>query len=663
LAVGLIALLLVAGLSACRNGGDEHTIPDGITVLEIDETAVSALALDFTVETDREVHDLWTLASQPCNLESGWSIPKPRGVPGSSGGSVLEVFSERTPWTRLVVRLKGLPGWTDRGQVEIRLNGTLLGSIRLSSRWQNAGFAVTSSHFRRGLNRIEFDVVDDAAAQAMSGSKRQRRNAFQLQRLALVELPESESLKAQELRSVMDQSAFELPPMPADPPPSDPGGSVDSKSGGRVADEDRGTQPDLVVIILDAARPDHFSCYGYGRQTTPNIDRVATESLVFRNAFALVPNTRRSVPTMVTGLSFVNHQVVADSSVLSDQATTLAEVLREVGYRTACFTATPNNSRALGTDQGYGEFFEVWRDAPTETSMDPHFLASRVVEWLEGIDEPQPLHLQIHFVPPHAPYTPAPAFDVFSDPAYDGPFDGFPNRIVRSEGGWRPPSAEDLAHMIARYDGNLRAVDDAVGLILSTVRKRTRWDRTVVLVTSDHGEAFFEHRSLGHNNTVYDEMLRVPFVLRLPPGIDRETVDVERLVTLADITPTLLATSDRWLDAPTDGIDLLDSRTAARFPDGRSFIGRTAHVRPSRCLRTERWKVVLSRHGRGELYDLEADPAEQHNLRFAEPALFFELGTQLVERFLAEPTLPAAHRDAAVSQPDRDMLEALGYVN
>jgi arylsulfatase len=653
----------MAVLSACNNESDPPPIPDAVSVVRLDDLEVPVLMLDFTVDPEREIRDLWALASQPCNLESGWANPLPKGVPGVPSGSVLDFHTERTGWTRLVVRLKGLPGWIDRAEVEVRLNGASLGSIPLSSRWRNADFDLTSSFVRVGVNRVEFVVTDDGPARHPSGSKKRSKNAFQLQRFALVELPGSKSLPARALRGIMDSQTATLRSGRDDSPVSAPGGSSLLETTGRTARDGQGTPPDIVVIILDAARPDHFSCYGYERETSPHIDQLATESLIYRNAFALVPNTRRSAPTMVTGLSFVNHQVVTDESILSDEATTLAEALHEIGYRTACFTATPNNSRAIGTDQGYGEFFEVWRDAPIETSMDPHYLANKVVDWLDRTDGSEPIHLQLHFVPPHAPYTPATAFDVFSDPAYDGPFDGFPKHIVKGKSGWRPPSDEDLAHMVDRYDGNLLAADDAVGSILSVLRNRPQWNNTVVLVTSDHGEAFFEHRYLGHNNTVYDEMLRVPFILRLPPGIDRETIDLDRLVTLADITPTMLATAHQQFDSPIDGFDLLSRLESEDGPIGRAFIGRTAHERPSRCLRTDRWKIVLSRHGRGELYDLQADPAEQSNLRFSEPALYIELGEELVRRFLTEPTLPAVYSESAVSQSDREMLEALGYVN
>ena len=315
-------------------------------------------------------------------------------------------------------------------------------------------------------------------------------------------------------------------------------------------------KPDIVLITLDAARPHHFSCYGYHRRTTPNIDRLAQESLVFLNAFALVPNTRRSVPTMVTGLSLLNHQVLHDDSALAPEAVTLAEYLHDAGYATAAFSSSPNNSRAVGTDQGYEEFVELWNELKRHKSRRPDYLARRAIDWLEEQDDERPLHLQLHFVPPHAPYQPLPKFDRFSDPEYTGIFDGSTDSIFTFDQRHQIPTTDDLSQAVALYDGNLRAGDDAVAEVFGALKARGRWDNTVILVTSDHGEAFYEHHRMSHNNTVYDEMLRVPFILRLPEGFDRGGLDLDRMVTLADIVPTLLATASLEPDAILDGFNL-----------------------------------------------------------------------------------------------------------
>ena len=442
-------------------------------------------------------------------------------------------------------------------------------------------------------------------------------------------------------------------PRPITRPPSTAGGS-DGKAGTQP-----GRRPDIVLITLDAARPHHFSCYGYDRLTTPNIDRLSEDSLIFTNVFALVPNTRRSVPTMITGLSFLNHQVIDDDSTLSDEATTLAEYLRDAGYRTACFSANPNNSRAIGDDQGYDEFFELWTEVPRTVSRTPDYLTQRALKWLAGFDESKPLHLQLHFVPPHAPYEPAPEFDLFTDPADDGWCDGTPRTLRLIDKDLRTANDADLAQITALYDGNLRAVDDSVERVLDALRSRERWQDTVVLVTSDHGEALFEHRRMLHNNTVFDEMLRVPFILRLPGGRYPDGVDLDRLATLADLVPTLLATTSVRPATALDGADLLQPGAST---DVRSVLARTIHPYPLRVLRTPRWKLVLTTSGQAQLYDLASDPGEHQNIGFENLPMLVGLGQLLTQRLAVPPSLAGTRSTTEAPLADQEMLKALGYV-
>ena len=138
----------------------------------------------------------------------------------------------------------------------------------------------------------------------------------------------------------------------------------------------------LVVLILDAARADRFGCYGADRRATPQIDQLAEESVIFPDVVALAPYTLCSVPTMATGLSFLDHGVVTRGQSLSGTATTLAEVLLEAGYRTAAFSATPNNSKKLGVEQGFQVFEEAWRGVKRGPSLDPHRLVEMAEAWL-----------------------------------------------------------------------------------------------------------------------------------------------------------------------------------------------------------------------------------------------------------------------------------------
>ncbi len=427
-----------------------------------------------------------------------------------------------------------------------------------------------------------------------------------------------------------------------------------------AAEAPRTQRPDIILITLDAARPDHFSCYGYSRPTTPFIDHFASQALVFEAAFALAPYTLCSVPTMITGLSFFDHGVTSREATLNVQATTLAEYLRSAGYRTACFSATPNNTAAKGFDQGYDEFFELWHEAPHAKARQPHYVTDRVKEWLDALDDDRPIHLQVHYVPPHGPYIPGKRFDHFTDPSYDGPCQGLFPTLTGLEVGAIDPGAGCLDEVIGLYDGNLLAADDAVGVLLRSLQRRERWRDTVVLITSDHGEAFLEHGRMHHNSTVFDEMLRVPFILRLPDWIATDAIDLSRLVTLADIVPTFLGTAGIRPGTQLEGIDLLADPGA--FPHSRVVIATNTDKPRLLGLRTARWKAILSPSGQGALFDLERDPGELDNLVTVEAPTFAGLGLMLTQRVSLPASLGAATERAEVTEADREMLRALGYV-
>lgn len=442
------------------------------------------------------------------------------------------------------------------------------------------------------------------------------------------------------------------PVVTAGPEPARPDGRA-AGDGGPAA-----PAPDIVMITLDAARPDHFSCYGYDRPTTPNIDRLAADSAVFTRVFALAPYTLCSVPTMVTGLSPLDHQVTNHGHRLTDEATTLAEYLGAVGYRTACISASPNNSRTIGTDQGYDDFIETWRIEPRPGSRDPFLLSRMAVDWLAENGAEAPIHLQLHYVPPHAPYDPRPEHDLFTDPEYSGQFDGYHTSLGALDHQLWHHRPEDLEHVVGLYDGNLREVDAAVEQVLEALRARPRWRDTVVLVTSDHGEAFLEHGRMGHNSTLYDEMLHVPFILRLPEDAAR-AVDTSRLGSLADIVPTFLGLAGVTPEEDIAGLDLLADEDASR---GRRMVARTTGNPPLYSLRTSQWKLMLAGSGQGALYNVARDPDEREDLALRVQPPFAGLGMLLTERLARPPRFEALPELEELPEEDTEMLEALGYL-
>jgi arylsulfatase A-like enzyme len=264
-------------------------------------------------------------------------------------------------------------------------------------------------------------------------------------------------------------------------------------------------------------------------------------------------------------------------------------------------------------------------------------------------------------MPPHAPYDPKPEFDIFSNPNYDGPCDGQHKTIRALDAGRRDPGNGCLDQVIAKYDGNLREADHWVGKLLDALRARDRWENTVVLVTADHGEASLEHGRMGHNSTVFDEMLNVPFILRLPSTFSGRVFRSDRLVTLEDIVPTLLATASLEPSSAVTGIDLSRTASEEETPP-RHLIARTVGYRPTFALRTARWKIILPASGHGLLFDLAKDPDELTNLAFHRRPIYLALGQLLTAKMGGTLVAESLNTTANLSKRDRDMLEALGYI-
>ncbi len=392
------------------------------------------------------------------------------------------------------------------------------------------------------------------------------------------------------------------------------------------------SSPDIVLIVLDAARPDHFGCYGYERDTTPDLDRLAAESLVFTNAFATAAYTTCSMPT------------------------TLAESLRQRGYRTSCLSANPNNAIERGLGQGCDTFEELWRDRSRAVAWDPYLMSALANERLAE-DSGAPQFLMLHYIPPHEPYVPRPEFDIFGNDDYDGAVDGTVQTLHRINGGRLVPTEDDLGELVALYDGNLRTADDAVRRVIDTLRRRDRWNQTVVLVTSDHGEAFLEHGRVGHNTTVYDEMLRVPFILRLPEEAVANHVDTEQLVSLEDVVPTLLGLAGADVADDVSGVDLLSPNA----PSGqRGIVARSAHAPRILAYRTPAW-TLIERSDALEVYDARTDPLQRNNVYLEEFGRTLCLRSLLeLEVSRPEPSIP--ERSDELDQEALDALRSLGYV-
>ena len=420
--------------------------------------------------------------------------------------------------------------------------------------------------------------------------------------------------------------------------------------------------PNVFILILDAARASNFGVSGYERETTPHIDEFARGGFVFSRAFSECPNTSCSIPNLISGVSFVDAGAPPAWHRLSDTMTTLAEYLVDIGYYTIGLSANPNNSVARNSHQGFDEFHEMWRWEGQRRRhperRDPHRLSRRAIEAMQTVDDAQPVFMLLHYVPPHEPYAPRPEYDIFGDPTYDGSVrPGVLFRDVRQ--GRRTLSPADVEEMIALYDGNLRMADDAVGEVFEALKADARWANSIVLVTADHGEAFFEHGVHGHNSTLYDEMLHIPFILRLPHGQVPDHVDTDSLVILSDVVPTILGRVGLEPHGEVAGIDLL----RADPPPGPRVIFQRRPGDRRFAARTLTRKALFSLDGRNPmLFDLATDPRELHNIVDVRPLLHQGFVALLRDHLLAAQARNTQSEGIELPAEDLRELRSLGYL-
>ncbi len=400
-----------------------------------------------------------------------------------------------------------------------------------------------------------------------------------------------------------------------------------------------------ILIVIDTLRADHLGCYGYERDTSPNIDAFAEQSVLFEHAYAQAPWTVASVASILSSLYPQTHGLThaKDNRALAESIELLPERLADDGLATAAFVANMTLDPTVGFYEGFDEHAIVVDENaayPDEGTR----INQRAIPFLERHADTS-FFLYLQYMDPHDPYDdPAGHYRTF-DPDYDGSFDGSIGPLFDAMARRRPWTLDDreLEHMIARYDGEIRYVDERVHEVFATLDRLGIADETVVVVTSDHGEQFFEHGGLKHGTSIYDEEVRVPLIVRAP-GTSREGTRVPNPVALVDVYPTLVELLDAGEPpASLDGHSLVPLLRGDRVDRGDVFT-ETAHGWswkddrmqynriPMAAIVRDRHKLITiqrdefrdllpdaeldpsARPYADELYDIVEDPRERRNL-------------------------------------------------
>jgi arylsulfatase A-like enzyme len=444
--------------------------------------------------------------------------------------------------------------------------------------------------------------------------------------------------------------------------------------------------PSLVIALIDTLRADGLGAYG--GPPTPHLDALAAESVLFEDATAPAPWTLPSVASLFTSRLVCEHRVAADGDVLAQEIPTLAERLRPANYATAVFFSNPYVSVHTGLARGFGVTQFAFENTQSDIDI-----------WLDQRDE-RPFFLYVHSVEPHDPYEELPRQAGEAERAalesLNRDIHAYRELTRTDFAAGRPLGTTDntdaqqraMASLAARRELILRAyreqvvlADQNLGALVASLRERDLLDRTVLMVVSDHGEEFGEHEGWMHDQSLYQELVHVPFLMRLPGGAHGGQ-RVTTPVSLMDVLPTLAeALGLPQLAADARGRSLLPLIGAEAAPEPRVVAARLNHkkfYRPDHerrgdrnlAIRSGRWKGIWNLDGdRLELYDLEADPAESQDLALQQPEQVASLrraGAEAAEVCRRVPrATPGVRSGRGEYDPDiqlRDSLRALGYL-
>jgi len=412
----------------------------------------------------------------------------------------------------------------------------------------------------------------------------------------------------------------------------------------------------VVVVSIDTLRRDHVSLYGYPRDTTPGLAALATEAVVFEDAVSTSSWTLPAHASLFTSNYPSAHGAVNLHVGLSPSWPTLVTELQANDFTTQAFVTHVYLSREYGFGEGY-DHLEYLPETRAEQVTD------RAVRFLSAMGD-RDFFLFVHYYDPHWHYDPPAPYDTTFDPAYEGHASGIWWEFKKLDAETINP--RDLHHIKALYDGEIRYTDHHVERLMREMKQLGVFDKSLIVVTSDHGEEFLEHGSWEHQKTLYEEQLRIPLIVKLPygKGAGRQ---VDGQVSLLDVAPTVIGVLGLTPPPSFRGRDLFDNGS----PERRESWAETEHTIDGshklalRLGEGERKGIFSLRDGSRtlELFDLHEDPGEHHPIEDERMRAAFE---GRLETFLDRAARAREGRDETfpveLGPEERERLRSLGYV-
>lgn len=427
---------------------------------------------------------------------------------------------------------------------------------------------------------------------------------------------------------------------------------------------DRPEPVNVVIVMVDTLRADHMSAYGYERETTPFISRFASQGFVFEHARSQASCTFPSVNSLLSSRNpaiFTRQEV--DHLGIPEEYPSIAEILKEHGYRTIAVSAspivraTPSDFNPIGGfDRGFDTFVEdtLWRPGGQVNHA--------ITRELDSVEEP--FFLYAHYMDPHGPYRPPERYNKQFAGEYDGHRfirHGNPvpiGKMLYKNGPYFEITDRDIQHLVDLYDDEIRYFDGVFRRLIKNLEDRDLLDNTLIIISSDHGEEFLEHGHIKHCRGVWDTVTRVPLIFRFP-GVDGGQRFGNAVQNL-DIVPTILD----YLEIEPEGLDLegtsllplLEGREPSRtfaFSDQREY----------RSADDGRFHLILDgEDGKVTLFDLRADPGEQSDLFRTDHPEAKKLSDALNGWLTDTGQLMRFDEELAAARAKEEELRALGYL-
>ena len=412
----------------------------------------------------------------------------------------------------------------------------------------------------------------------------------------------------------------------------------------------RPTEPNVILICIDALRADHLGAYGNPADVSPFMDALAEDGVMFRNVMSQSSWTKTSVATFMTSDFGMVGRVARKEDVLPASVITLAEIMQQARYKTGALVSNPWLQKEFGFAQGFDEY----DDSAVETQRIDQ---NKIYEFLRR-HKGTPFFLYVHFMDVHHPYdAPGEYHEMFVDEPGEYYYENGPSNL----------SEVDLEYMRGLYQGEIRYLDDRIKVLFEFLDREGLRDNTAVVFTSDHGDEFQEHGGLGHGTTLYNELLHVPlFIAPNEKLFGRLPIEVERPVRGVDILPTILDISGVAPPESIDGVSLMGLVT--RRPDGavpKRFVGGVVSMHSGESYLTlidgdYKYIYNITRND-GELYNVIYDPLDRINLADSIPAVAFDMRDKLLadlDEFFAGGEI----EKTSIDEKTIKKLKALGYL-